>query len=338
MDNLTHTAVGIFLSRIGPGKWSPRATAAILIAANLPDIDTVTGLFGGGLNYLHYHRHLTHSLAAMPVMALAAVAIVRAAGRKPVAWAGAWCAALIAVASHLALDWTNVYGIRLLLPFSERWLRLDITAVVDLWIWAVCLLGLAAPFLGRLVGSEITSGAARGGPHGRGWAWFALAFLLIYDGARGVLHGRAVAALGSRLYQDAVPVRVVAVPDPVNPMRWRGLMETADSWAEEEISLASDPGAAHPVIFHKPEAEPAIDAARRTPEFQEFLRFSQCPFWRVTPYAGREGARLVEVLDLRFGSPRAPGFAVSAAVDQQLKVIETSVRFGLPRRLSSRRD
>jgi len=41
---------------------------------------------------------------------------------------------------------------------------------------------------------------------------------------------------------------------------------------------------------------------------------------------------------LRFGSPRAPGFAVSAAVDQQLKVIETSVRFGLPRRLSSRRD
>src|ERR1051326_5378821 len=96
MDNLTHTAVGIFLSRIGPGKWSPRATAAILIAANLPDIDTVTGLFGGGLNYLHYHRHLTHSLAAMPVMALAAVAIVRAAGRKPVAWAGAWCAALIA--------------------------------------------------------------------------------------------------------------------------------------------------------------------------------------------------------------------------------------------------
>jgi len=147
-----------------------------------------------------------------------------------------------------------------------------------------------------------------------------------------------VAALGSRLYQDAVPVRVVAVPDPVNPMRWRGLMETADSWAEEEISLASDPGAAHPVIFHKPEAEPAIDAARRTPEFQEFLRFSQCPFWRVTPYAGREGARLVEVLDLRFGSPRAPGFAVSAAVDQQLKVIETSVRFGLPRRLSSRRD
>src|SRR5690242_18683975 len=142
MDNLTHTAVAVFLSRAGLGKWSPRATAVILIAANIPDIDVVASA-GGGLNYLHYHRHLTHSLLAMPVMALAAVAIVRFAGRKPVAWAGAWCAALIAAASHLALDWTNVYGIRLLLPFSERWLRLDITAVVDLWIWAVCLLGLA---------------------------------------------------------------------------------------------------------------------------------------------------------------------------------------------------
>src|ERR1035437_2293587 len=95
MDNLTHTAIGLFLSRIGLGRWSPGATPIVLIAANIPDIDVVSSA-GGPLNYLAYHRHLTHSLLLMPVMALAAVVVVRVAGRKPVSWVGAFFAALIA--------------------------------------------------------------------------------------------------------------------------------------------------------------------------------------------------------------------------------------------------
>src|ERR1035438_7962204 len=81
MDNLTHTAIGLFLSRIGLGRWSPGATPIVLIAANIPDIDVVSSA-GGPLNYLAYHRHLTHSLLLMPVMALAAVVVVRVAGGK----------------------------------------------------------------------------------------------------------------------------------------------------------------------------------------------------------------------------------------------------------------
>src|ERR1035438_10733462 len=82
MDNLTHTAIGLFLSRIGLGRWSPGATPIVLIAANIPDIDVVCSA-GGALNYLPYHRHLTHSLLLMPVMALAAVVVVRVAGGGP---------------------------------------------------------------------------------------------------------------------------------------------------------------------------------------------------------------------------------------------------------------
>src|SRR5437763_10319932 len=115
MDNVTHTAIGLFLGRAGLGRWSPGGIAITMMAANIPDIDLVT-LAGGQLNYLHYHRHLTHSIIAMPVMALLAVAIVRLFLRRPVAWRGAFFAAMIALASHLLLDWTNVYGIRLLLP------------------------------------------------------------------------------------------------------------------------------------------------------------------------------------------------------------------------------
>jgi inner membrane protein len=309
----------------------------MLLAGNIPDIDVISAA-GGGLSYLHFHRHLTHSLAAAPLMALAAVGIVRLAGRKPISWRGAFFAALIAVASHLLLDWANVYGIRLLLPFSAEWQHLDILNVVDLWIWAACLLAVAGPFLARLVGSEIASGSVRVRHYGRGWAWFAIGFVSLYMGGRVVLHARAVTALESLLYQEAVPVRAVAVPDALNPLKWRGLVETTGAWVVQDLNLASDPGAARITVYHKPEAEPAIDAARQTAVFQEFLRFARCPLWRVSADSEHENARVVEVFDLRFGTPSAPGFMVRAVVDSRMRIIESSFRFGLLSRFNLRPD
>jgi inner membrane protein len=264
-------------------------------------------------------------------MALLAVGLVRVIGRKPVQWTGAFLAALLGVASHLLLDWTNVYGIRLFLPFSGRWLRADTTAVVDPWIWAVLALGIAGPFLARLVGSEIASGAVRERHHGRGFAWFALLLVLFYDCGRGVLHARAVAALGARLYEGAPPVSVVATPSPANPLVWRGIVETADAFWIQEVNLALDPGTPRAVIFHKPEAEPALGAAGQTTLFQTFLAFSQCPLWRVTPYPEVENGKLVEIFDLRFGTPLAPGFMVRAVVDGNLRIGDSSFQFGMAR-------
>ncbi len=327
MDNLTHTAIGLFLSRIGLGRWSARGTPIVLLAANIPDIDVVSSA-GGTLNYLAYHRHLTHSLLLMPVMALAAVVVVRLVGRRPVCWTGAFFAALIGVASHLALDWTNVYGIRLLLPVSSQWLRADTTGVVDLWIWAVLALGIAGPFLARLVGSEISSGAPKERHHGRGFAWFALWVVLLYDCGRGVLHARAVASLAARMCDGSVPLRVAAMPDAVNPFKWRGIVETPGSYVIQDLNVALDPGSARGAVFHKPDPEPAIDAARRTATFQEFLRFSAYPLWRVTPYPAMENGKLVEAFDLRFGTPLAPGFMARAVLDSRMQVVESSFQFG----------
>src|SRR5262245_11524511 len=239
MDNLTHTAVGLFLSRAGLKNWTPLATPILILASNLPDMD-IAYLAGGSLNYLHYHRHWTHALASIPLMALIAVAVVRLAGRRPVAWMKAWIAGMIAVAIHVLLDLTNIYGVRPLLPFSDRWLHLDWTNVIDLWIWAVCLLATLGPFIGRLVGSEISSGAVKDRHHGRGLAWFALTFLVLYNGGRSLLHGRALSVLDSRLYQDVQPIRVAAGPDGINPLRWFGLAETPDFWVAADVNLAGE--------------------------------------------------------------------------------------------------
>src|SRR5579885_1374340 len=109
MDPLTHTATGIFLSRAGLSRWTPAATPILILAANAPDVDILAAA-GGSLNYLHYHRHITHSLAALPVLALASAGLTAALwpGKK-IRWPGAFWAALIAAASHLLLDLTNSY-------------------------------------------------------------------------------------------------------------------------------------------------------------------------------------------------------------------------------------
>jgi inner membrane protein len=332
MDPLTHTATGLFLSRAGLKRWTPLATPILLLAANAPDIDIVSSA-GGPLTYLHYHRHLTHSIAAMPVMALGTVALVWVfARKKKIRWAGAFFAALIAVASHLLLDLTNTYGIRLYLPFSARWLRLDLTNVFDLWIWGVFFLCIAGPFIGRLVGSEIASRNTQQPLHGRGFACLALVFLLLYNCGRGVLHGRAVTELESRIYEDAAPVRTLAVPGPANPWRWKGVVETADFYAVEDVDLMGDFDPTHATVYRKPAPDAAIQAALRLPAFQEFLGFSQFPLWRVSPSYDLENGKTVEVLDLRFGTPTAPGFMVSATLDANLHPVRSAFQFGLNRR------
>jgi inner membrane protein len=328
MDQLTHTGTGLFLSRAGLNRLTPYASPILILAVNVPDIDVVTAA-GGALTYLNYHRHLTHSIALLPVMALLPVLVVRLFARKPLRWAGAWFISAIGVASHLALDSTNVYGVRLLLPFSARWFHLDITSVVDLWMWAAILLALAAPWISNLVSSEI--GARPRGSSGRRFAAAALAFLLLFNCGRAALHARAVAVLDSRIYQGSAPVRVAAFPSPANPWHFRGLAETRDFFSLHEINLFSDFDANGGTIYYKPEPTPAIDAAARTATFRDFLRFSLYPYWRVQPAAEPQGGFLVEVMDLRFGSPQAPAFVARAILTSQLDVVRTWFTFGAAR-------
>ncbi len=327
MDPLTHSATGLFLGRAGLNRFCSQAPWILVLAANAPDIDIVT-LAGGQLAYLNYHRHLTHSLAALPVMALLPLLVVRPFARKPFHWLAAYLISAAAVASHLLLDYTNSYGIRLLLPFSARWFHLDVTSLVDLWIWAVFLAGLAGPVLARLVNAEI---GARTNSAGRGFAIFALLFLLFYDAGRGMLHARAVATLDSRMYQGVSPQRVAALPGPVNPLSWRGLVETRDFYSVGNFSLFEEFDPSRGAIFYKPEPNAAIQSANRTQDFRDFFRFSQYPLERVTPLADPEGATRVEALDMRFGTPVQPRFVVTAVVNNRLQVIRSWFSFDGPR-------
>ena len=121
------------------------AAPLMMIAANIPDIDVVS--------MVRRHAELSRMASQLHARAgfRAADGVDSAADLFAVFRARIHAVGLrlfaVGRAQPLVLDWTNVYGIRLLLPFSSRWLRLDMTDVVDPWILAMLLLAVAAPAL-----------------------------------------------------------------------------------------------------------------------------------------------------------------------------------------------
>ncbi|HVW86886.1 MAG TPA: metal-dependent hydrolase [Bryobacteraceae bacterium] len=324
MDNLTHSLVGLFLARAGFKRLTPRGTGIMVLAANIPDFDAVSW-FGGGATYIHYHRNLTHSLLGIPVMAALAIVLVRILGGSKIRWLPAWCAAMVAVASHVILDLTNTYGVRLLLPFSGRWFHWDLTPIIDLAIWTVLLLCLAAPALARLVGSEI--GERRQASSGAGWAVVGLLLLCGYDYGRSVLHDRAVSEMDSRTFNGLAPRRVGAFPSG-NPLVWRGAAELSNAYVEVPIDLRSSFHSSDQETWYKAPRTPAVNAALQTFPFQRLLEFVQWPLWVVEPAADLEKGSRVTLIDLRFGTPREDSFASTATVDERNHVLDAHFGFG----------
>ena len=317
MDNLTHTLTGLALSRAGLNRWHPQAAILLMLSANVPDIDIVAAS-RGGLSYFEAHRGITHSVVLAPVMALLCVLVVGAFRRSLHGWKAAWGLCLIGVASHLMLDWTNAYGIRFLAPFSDRWFRLDINSLIDLWIWAALLAACLGPWLARLVSSEM--GAPSGS--GRALALLALSFVIVYDFGRFLAHQRAVEMLSARVYQGGPPLRVAAFPvSATNPLVWSGWIERPDFVMRFDMNLRDDFDPTRGVTIYKAQPGPAIDAAREAQPVEAFLKFAQFPLWRVMPVAEPEGARRVEVRDWRFP------FTASATVDSLNRVLSSSFHY-----------
>src|SRR5262245_55338250 len=120
MDNVTHSLTGLALARAGLDRWCPRAAVLLLLSTNAPDGDIVT-LAKGQLVYFEAHRGYSHSLLMLPVIAAISVLATAAIFREKLPWLRAWLVCLLGVSSHLLLDLTNSYGVRLLLPASSRW-------------------------------------------------------------------------------------------------------------------------------------------------------------------------------------------------------------------------
>ena len=152
MDNLTHSLIGAALGQAGLKRKTGLAMPALIIAANLPDIDAGCAIYG--IESLSMRRGITHgpiALLVLPVLLAGAIWWFdrwqkrrgkRPEGRLPLHFGWLLGLCYIGALTHPLFDWFNNYGIRLLEPFSSQWFYGDTLFIIDPWIIAMLGAGI----------------------------------------------------------------------------------------------------------------------------------------------------------------------------------------------------
>ncbi len=318
MEPVTHLLTGACLSRTGLNRRAAYATLTMVIAAEFPDIDTLWSLRGPIEGFQH-HRGITHTFLGLPFEAAILVGGVyawhhwRVARAKrhpsprtrpltaaPVRWGVLYGLALIALLSHLLLDYTNNYGLRPFFPFNDRWYAASIVFIVDPLMLLLLIGALILPWLFGLVSSEV--GAKKQPFRGRGWAIAALLGIVAWWGLRAVEHQSAVQMAMSQIMAaptpasatqspdaDASAVRTflparaaLASPDLLSPFRWSAVMDFGPVYRLAEIDTSGGTLTTGETTYPKPDRSPAILAAERSKLGRVYMDWSPMPFLEVT--------------------------------------------------------
>jgi inner membrane protein len=306
LDNLAHSLAGAALGEAGLKKKTGLAMAALIIGANLPDID-VLGLLVN--ENLAWRRGWTHGPIAMlilpPLLAAALILFDQVQGKRGTRPADrlpihrGWLLALAYVGwfSHPLLDYMNTYGIRLLMPFSERWFYGDVLFIIDLWIWIMLGLGV---WLSRRRQRQGSAKAARP-------ARVSLALSSAYILAMGLSNDAA-----DRMTRDQAnaqglgPVTdVVASPVPLNPFRRDIVFVTSDSYGFGTLNWRPAPHIhLQDRLIKTNMDDPALAEARKDKAVADFLYWSRLPYAQVvrTPTT-----TTVTLADARYMGPAMRG-------------------------------
>ncbi len=205
---------------MGLKRLSPRAMPALIISANLPDIDSfVAPLFGAVP--IAAHRGFTHGVGGWFTMPFLAAAIIllwerlRLNKEGPIKLGGLLFACFLGTLSHPALDFLNTYGTRIAEPLNHRWYYGDTLFIMDPWIWITLILGLEMSWRAERLGRNWTRPAM--------WAFGAV---LGYIGLNAAISARAVAVTRPLVERVATPRMIVAGEVPLTfwkrKMIWRG--------------------------------------------------------------------------------------------------------------------
>ena len=313
MEPVTHFLTGACMSRAGLNRKSALATLTLVLAAEAADLDVIWGLKGPITN-LQHHRGITHSFVGAPFIAALTLGFVwllfqwrGPAGKPrilrsklPVRWGYLYWLALIATLSHILLDYTTAYGIRMFAPFDWRWYSWDIVFIIEPVILVALIAGLVLPALFGLINQEI--GARSKGPRGQAGAIFALVCLVLVWGYRDYQHRRALNAMGALLYQGAVPIKYAAYPYWINPFRWLGVVETEAFFQTLPVDSMTPEvdrqGQAR--TFFKPEETPVTQAAKSSYLGRVYLDWAVFPITQTEHLQGDFKGYLVRFQDLRF--------------------------------------
>jgi inner membrane protein len=311
MDNLTHSLVGAVLGQAGLKRKTGLAMPALIIGANLPDVDAACFFWLEGTEHLAFRRGITHGPPALVLLPLVLAGILwafdrwqerrgtRPEARLPVRFGWLYAMAFIGCLSHPFFDWLNVYGIRLLEPFSSQWFYGDTLFIIDPWLWALLI---ASVWWSRR--RERTGAAKWARP-----AQVGLAAMLAYIGANGWVSQTADDEASHAFSDGDHGAPIIASPVPLafweretirtslgsgsteeqsGPVYWFGRWTPANGFGGDERA----PGTIC--------AFPDLSPLRRTnSQLDAFL------FWSRAPFATRAADGSVILYDARFYDPRA---------------------------------
>ncbi len=302
MDNLCHTLAGAALGEAGLKRRTRFGNAALMISANVPDIDVL--VFVTDASSLAFRRGWTHGVAAQLILPAAVAAGLWTLGRlrparSPAPPLHAGWLLLLAYAglySHVFLDYLNNYGVRLLTPIDWRWFYGDSVFIIDLWLWLIFGIGI---WLSR---RRTAARPAR-------WT-LTLAVCYIAAIVISTRAGRVIVADAWRARAGAEPRALMVGPRPITPFARDVIIDAGDRYEVGSLDWRTREVQWDPVAIPKNEHLPEVASARADPAMRDFLVWSRFPFWEVDAVAG--GTR-VTVSDARFvGVGR--GFAASVVV------------------------
>lgn len=299
MDNLTHSLVGALLGQAGLKRKTALAMPTLIIAANIPDIDAACFLWLKGAEHLGFRRGITHGPLAMLILPVLLWAAMlgwdkwrrrRNVDRPPVHKGWLLALAFIGCLSHPAFDWLNVYGIRLLEPFSSQWFYGDSLFIIDLWLW----IGMGAALWVSLRAERQRRA------HWPRPATLAVVVAAAYIFANGVLTGFAERRVADALAAAGVSQPyVVASPTPLafwqREVHWRDATRYGETlftpFARTDLGA---PGQLHHA------ADPRLDAIAATNAEVRAYRF-----WSRMPVAIFAADGTLTLSDQRFRHPLA---------------------------------
>lgn len=311
MDNLTHSMAGWALGQAGLKAQTRKGLAALILGANMPDLDIFFG--NAPWDPLAIHRGFTHGLVGgvlvmPPVLAALLWLLDRWQLSRGVEFKRGlpmrigWLVGLsyLGALTHPLFDLLTTYSVQLFSPFSSRWYHADGLFIIDIWVWLVLAIGIGV--------------SKRREQRGREWhrpAQVAVGIVLAYIGANLLITQRADAAV--RQWAGGRPAEAIfASPPPVAFWR-RDLV-----WREIECYRRSryDPlaGGFGKVSDCRPtNMDTALvrDAIRRDARLQKFLKWSILPQAEVL--LGRCSARIA-IGDARYGEGRRSRLARESVV------------------------
>lgn len=290
MDNLCHTLVGAAAGETGLKRQARWGNAILMITANLPDVDVLA--LAASTPAVALRRGWTHGTLAQVFLPVLFTAVVLLLDRLRPSTDGSRARAgpvlllsYLGVLSHVGLDWLNNYGVRLLMPFSNRWFYGDSVFIIDPWLWLV----LGA---GMLLARSARRPALAGVAIGVATLYIAGMVMSARVARRHVLdawtreHGRA-------------PEKLMVGPAFANPLRRRLILEADGRYRTGEFTFRPRAITFDPRAIPKNDDAPGVAAARTLPDFRAVLIWARFPYYETAPTTG---GTAVTLRDVRFGS------------------------------------